>query len=47
MGDVVKGIQRVGYSGPLTFSAEYTDDTYTDRLLEADLTYARRLFDGE
>jgi sugar phosphate isomerase/epimerase len=46
-GDVAKGIKRVGYTGPLTFSAEYTDDTYTDRLLEADLAYARKLFDGE
>jgi sugar phosphate isomerase/epimerase len=45
--DVAKGIKRIGYNGPLTFSAEYTDDNYTDRLLEADLAYARRLFDGE
>jgi sugar phosphate isomerase/epimerase len=45
--DVAKGVKQVGYTGPLTFSAEYTDDTYTDRLLEADLAYARRLFDGE
>jgi sugar phosphate isomerase/epimerase len=45
--DVAKGVKRAGYSGPLTFSAEYTDDTYTDRLLEADLAYARKLFDGE
>jgi hypothetical protein len=44
---VAKGVKLVGYTGPLTFSAEYTDDTYTDRLLEADLAYARRLFDGE
>jgi sugar phosphate isomerase/epimerase len=46
-GDVAKGVKRVGYTGPLTFSAEYTDHTYTDRLLESDLAYARRLFDGE
>ena len=39
-------VSNVGYAGPLTFSAEYTDDTYTDRLLEADLAYARKLFDG-
>jgi sugar phosphate isomerase/epimerase len=45
--DVAKGVKLVGYRGPITFSAEYTDDTYTDRLLEADLAYARRLFDGE
>ena len=45
--DVAAGIKRVGYTGPLTFSAEYTDHTYTDRLLEADLAYARKLFDGE
>jgi sugar phosphate isomerase/epimerase len=45
--DVAEGVRRVGYTGPLTFSAEYTDDTYTDRLLEADLAYARKLFDGE
>jgi sugar phosphate isomerase/epimerase len=45
--DVTKGVRQVGYNGPLTFSAEYSDDTYTDRLLEADLAYARKLFDGE
>jgi sugar phosphate isomerase/epimerase len=45
--DVAAGVKRVGYSGPLTFSAEYSDDNYTDRLLEADLAYARRVFDGE
>jgi sugar phosphate isomerase/epimerase len=45
--DVAKGVKQVGYTGPLTFSAEYTDDTYTDRLLETDLAYARKLFDGE
>lgn len=45
--DVAKGVKQVGYTGPLTFSAEYTDDTYTDRLLEADLAFARKLFDGE
>jgi hypothetical protein len=45
--EVAAGVKRVGYTGPITFSAEYTDDTYTDRLLESDLAYARRLFDGE
>lgn len=45
--EVAQGVKQVGYTGPLTFSAEYTDDTYTDRLLEADLAYARKLFDGE
>lgn len=44
--DVAAGIKQVGYTGPITFSAEYTDDNYTDRLLEADLAYARKLFDG-
>ena len=45
--EVAQGVKQVGYTGPLTFSAEYTDDTYTDRLLEADLAFARKLFDGE
>lgn len=45
--EVAKGVKGVGYTGPLTFSAEYTDETYTDRLLEADLAFARTLFDGE
>jgi sugar phosphate isomerase/epimerase len=44
--DVAKGVKHVGYTGPITFTAEYTDDTYTDRLLETDLIYARKLFDG-
>jgi sugar phosphate isomerase/epimerase len=45
--DVAEGVKRVGYTGPLTFSAEYSDDTYTERLLENDLAFARKLFDGE
>lgn len=45
--EVAQGVKQVGYTGPLTFSAEYTDDNYTDRLLEADLAFARKLFDGE
>jgi sugar phosphate isomerase/epimerase len=45
--EVAQGVKQVGYSGPLIFSAEYTDDTYTDRLLETDLAYARKLFHGE
>ena len=44
--EVAAGVKRIGYQGPITFTAEYTDHTYTDRLLEADLAYARRLFDG-
>jgi sugar phosphate isomerase/epimerase len=44
-GEVAQGVKRVGYTGPVTFSAEYTDDTYTDHLLAADLAYARKLFD--
>jgi sugar phosphate isomerase/epimerase len=43
--EVAQGVKRVGYTGPLTFSAEYTDDNYTDQLLVADLAYARKLFD--
>lgn len=44
--EVANAVKRVGYTGPLTFSAEYTDDTYTDRLLAEDLAYARQLFDA-
>ena len=44
--EVAQGVKRAGYTGPLTFSAEYTDDNYTDQLLAADLAYARKLFDG-
>lgn len=45
-GDVAKAVKFVGYQGPITFSAEYTDDNYTDQLLVNDLAYARRLFDA-
>lgn len=44
--EVAAAVKRVGYQGPLTFSAEYTDTTYTDLLLKADLDHARKLFDA-
>lgn len=43
---VATAVQEVGYNGPLTFSAEYSDDTYTDRLLAEDLLFAHSLFNG-
>jgi sugar phosphate isomerase/epimerase len=44
--EVAAGVRKVGYTGPLTFSAEYTDYMYTDLLLKTDLEFARNIFDA-
>jgi sugar phosphate isomerase/epimerase len=42
--EVAAAVQRIGYGGPLTFSAEYSDAELTDRLIVQDLAYARSIF---
>lgn len=42
---VAQGVKQVDYSGPITFSAEYSAAHEVDRLIVADLAYARELFD--
>jgi sugar phosphate isomerase/epimerase len=44
---VAAAVKAVGYTGPLTFSAEYSDAVYTDRFLVEDLAFARELFARE
>lgn len=44
--EVAAGVKQAGYTGPLTLTAEYSDENYADRLLEADLAYARAVFAG-
>lgn len=42
---VAEGVRSVGYSGPITFSAEYSDEEAVERLVVEDLAYAQDLFD--
>ncbi len=42
--EVAAAVKAVGYTGPLTLSAEYSDEMYTDRLVVEDLAYAREVF---
>lgn len=41
---VITAMHAVGYTGAVTFSAEYTDHANTDRYIVQDLDYARTLF---
>ncbi len=41
---VADKLKTMQYTGPLCFSAEYTDEESVDRLIVADLAYARTLF---
>jgi hypothetical protein len=41
---VAEGVRAVGYRGPITFSAEYSDEEAVDRLIVEDLAYAQALF---
>lgn len=41
---VANKLQAMGYSGPLCFSAEYTNEADTDRLITQDLAFASTIF---
>jgi sugar phosphate isomerase/epimerase len=43
---VAKELTRRGYSGTVCLTAEYTDEAEVDRLVAADLKYARSLFES-
>ena len=40
---VIAKLKDIGYSGPLCFSAEYTDEARVDELIVKDLAFARGL----
>jgi sugar phosphate isomerase/epimerase len=42
---VAAAVKKVGYTGPITFSAEYSAEHDVNRLIVEDLAYARTLFD--
>lgn len=41
---VAEGVNKVGYGGPITFSAEYSAEHEVNRLIVEDLAYAKELF---
>jgi sugar phosphate isomerase/epimerase len=41
---VAEGVRKVGYAGPITFSAEYSAEHDVNRLIVEDLAYAKELF---
>jgi sugar phosphate isomerase/epimerase len=44
---VVRLLRERGYEGVVCLPAEYTDDSAVDRLIAADLSFARSLFESE
>jgi sugar phosphate isomerase/epimerase len=42
---VAAKIKQMGYTGPVCFSAEYSDEHNVDRLIVEDLAFARGLFE--